>query len=66
MPIYVVAFESKDPVLVTGGADRTARLWNVDPEQVAAYVCATTGDDISRGEWEKYLPNVPYAPPCAR
>ena len=32
----------------------------------AGYICAVAGDPITRAEWAKYLPGVPYHPPCPR
>ncbi|MEV1072717.1 nSTAND1 domain-containing NTPase [Micromonospora parva] len=61
---YVVAFDTGSTVLATGSADHTIRLWNIDPDQVAAHICATVGASITRDEWNKYLPAVAYAPPC--
>ena len=52
--------------LAAGTADNTVRMWNLDPEQVADYVCATAGDPLTRAEWDRYVTGVPYRPPCPR
>ena len=62
--VYTLAFDPGDGILVSGGADRTTRLWNIDPVSVAAFVCATTGHQITRSEWARYVPDKPYQPPC--
>jgi WD40 repeat protein len=63
-PVYVVAFDPERGTLAAGGKQATVRLWTIDPEEVAAYVCATSGAPITRSEWTKYVPDVPYRPPC--
>lgn len=62
--VFVVAFDTGRGILASGSADKTVRVWNTDPDQVAAYVCATAGAPITPAEWTKYVPNVPYRPPC--
>ena len=62
--VYSVAFGSDSRVLAAGTADRMIRLWNIDPSQDAAAICAWSGDPITTTEWRQYIPNRPYAPPC--
>jgi WD40 repeat protein len=62
--VYIIAFDTDRSVLASGGADKQARLWDTDPDRVAAYICATAGDPITRDEWAKYVPGLPYHPPC--
>ena len=66
--VFVDAFGSGagHGILATGGADMLVRLWNTSTRQVAGYICAVAGDPITRAEWAKYLPGVPYHPPCPR
>lgn len=40
-------------------------VWELDPEQVAARLCAATGDALTESVWHRHAPNVPYRPPCA-
>ncbi|WP_406104747.1 hypothetical protein [Micromonospora globbae] len=63
-PARVLAFAPSGRTLATAGEDRLVRLWDVDPDRVAAWICATAGEPISRQEWDQYVPNEPYAPPC--
>jgi WD40 repeat protein/transcriptional regulator with XRE-family HTH domain len=62
--VFTGTFGTTGPILATGGSDNLVRLWNTSTSQVAAYVCATAGDHITRDEWRKYIPGLPYDPPC--
>jgi WD40 repeat protein/transcriptional regulator with XRE-family HTH domain len=62
--VWMVSFSPDGQTLAAGGADKIVRLWAIDPDRVAAYICATTGDLITIPEWNRYLPDVPYKPPC--
>lgn len=46
------------------GADRTTRLWNLNTDQVAAFICATAEDPVTAQEWARYVPGKPFRPPC--
>lgn len=63
-PVFSVAIAADGHTIVTGSADKTARLWDIDPELIAARVCTTSGTPINADEWGQYLPGVPYEPPC--
>ena len=39
-------------------------LLDTDPAAAAAQLCAFTGDTITRAQWARYEPGVPYQPPC--
>jgi WD40 repeat protein len=62
--VLAVAFRPDGAVLAAGGHDHTVRLWTVDPERAAAWVCAASGQSVTNAEWDRYLPGVAYAPPC--
>ncbi|KUM75841.1 NACHT and WD repeat domain-containing protein [Streptomyces griseorubiginosus] len=49
---------------VSSGSD-TIRLWDLDVDDAIDHICATTGNVLSRQEWEEYLPRLSYDPPCA-
>jgi WD40 repeat protein len=55
--------------LATGSRDHTARvwstyLWSLDPERLVDLACQVAGRDLTRGEWEDYLPGLPYHRTC--
>jgi WD40 repeat protein len=62
--LYTDVFDGDRPILVTAGTGRTVRLWNADAERVAALLCSVAGTPITRAEWNRYLPDHPYRPPC--
>lgn len=53
-----------DGRLATGSVDHTAMLWDVDPERVAARLCAMSHPALTRTEWDRYLPGLAFRPPC--
>ncbi|MEU0411305.1 hypothetical protein ABZ307_26275 [Streptomyces griseorubiginosus] len=48
---------------VSSGSD-TIRLWDLDVDDAMRHICATTGNVLTRQEWELYLPRLSYDPPC--
>jgi WD40 repeat protein len=62
--VYAGSFNSTGNMLASAGAGNAVSLWDINVRQVAAYVCATAGDRITRGEWRQYIPGLPYHPPC--
>ncbi|HEV8561040.1 MAG TPA: hypothetical protein VGR06_32330 [Actinophytocola sp.] len=45
---WSLAFSPNGHILAAATGDR--RLWDIDPERVAAQICSTTGDPISQAE----------------
>ncbi|MFI0898580.1 hypothetical protein [Streptomyces sp. NPDC020983] len=58
-----VAFH-RDGRLVTVGEDGVIRLWDLDTEHAARWICSTTRDVLTAQQWKKYIPQLPYDPPC--
>ncbi|NUP02676.1 MAG: hypothetical protein HOW59_32605, partial [Nonomuraea sp.] len=53
-----------DDHTLLSAAGRDPRLWDLRPGAVAARVCAAVGEPITRAEWRRYFPGLPYRPPC--
>jgi WD40 repeat protein len=62
--VYAPAFDPECGVLASSGADKVTRLWDTDPERVAAWICATAGDPVTAEEWARYVPAPAYTAPC--
>jgi WD40 repeat protein len=62
--VFSVAFSPTGNALAAGSQDGTTRLWLATPAGAARYVCSISGVAITRGEWEQYVPELPYNPPC--
>jgi WD40 repeat protein len=62
--VLTATFAPRGRLLATGGANRLVRLWDADADRVAARLCASAGDGITREEWARYIPGLPYRPPC--
>jgi WD40 repeat protein/transcriptional regulator with XRE-family HTH domain len=62
--LYTDVFDTGRPLLVTAGVGATVHLWNIDAGQAEADLCAVAGTPITRAEWNHYLPDRRYRPPC--
>ncbi|MFF0746716.1 hypothetical protein ACFYVL_40640 [Streptomyces sp. NPDC004111] len=63
-PLLGVAFAPDGHTLVTGGWDNTVRLWETDPGRLKTRLCTTTTSTADTSHWNRYVPGVPYRPPC--
>jgi WD40 repeat protein len=55
-------FISVKAMVTTGSA---TRLWDLDPARVVSQICAETGNNLTPAQWHRYIPQLPYSPPCA-
>ncbi len=60
-----IAFSPTNNVIVAGGYDRKLTFWHYRPYQAVDRICAHAGTPITASEWQLYVPDVPYDPPCA-
>jgi WD40 repeat protein len=66
-----VAFAHSGQFLVSGSRDGTVRKWqavSLAPSYAAlrSEVCSFLGAGLSKAEWKRYAPNIPYQPTCPR
>jgi DNA-binding SARP family transcriptional activator/WD40 repeat protein len=61
-PVYAVAAGDD---LVAFSGQRPGRRWSLDPADWIERACAIAGRDLSRSEWDQYLPNRKYRPTCS-
>jgi serine/threonine protein kinase/WD40 repeat protein len=48
--------------ILYGGAQ--SYIWDIDPAGWKARACAVAGRNLTRAEWEQFLPDRPYEPAC--
>ncbi|GAA1461043.1 hypothetical protein [Williamsia maris] len=62
--IYDVQFGADDRTVLATGAAGVIQSWTIDPDRVAASVCASGTALLTREEWARYLPTADYVSPC--
>jgi WD40 repeat protein len=65
-PITAVAYAPDGHTVATASADKSIALWNTDPDTAITTICHTVNRDLTPEEWNKFLPNTPRHPTCAR
>ncbi|WP_327364393.1 MULTISPECIES: caspase, EACC1-associated type [unclassified Streptomyces] len=61
---YALQFTPDGEFLAIVRASAGVELWDTNPERVIGDICESAGDPITRQEWNHYLPDKPYEPPC--
>ncbi|MFF4893421.1 nSTAND1 domain-containing NTPase [Micromonospora chersina] len=62
--LYTIAFARDGHTLAAAGRTATVWLWNTDMAAGSDEVCTVTGDLLTPSEWARYVPSLPYQPPC--
>lgn len=63
--IVAIAFSPNGQILVSGSEDNTARAWGTQtPDNAINTVCLIAARSLTRQEWQRYIPNIPYQTVC--
>ncbi|MEC3954911.1 WD40 repeat domain-containing protein [Nocardia sp. CDC153] len=50
--------------IASASTDGTLHLWDLDEQHAVDRICALTGTMWTEDLWHRYLPQLPYHPPC--
>jgi WD40 repeat protein len=52
-------------LLATASDDHTVQLTNFDVATAEARICSTTAGSLTAAQWRRYVPRLPFNPPCS-
>ncbi|MFD4481592.1 hypothetical protein ACFWPU_36535 [Streptomyces sp. NPDC058471] len=62
--VVALTFSTDGRTLYTAGRHSAPRALAVDPERVTASICKRAHGGLSRADWHRYIPEVPYIDVC--
>lgn len=63
--VWTLSFSPDNDQVVVGCKDNVMRLWHTDMRKMGAFLCDKTSANMSRVEWERYVPNdIGYEATC--
>lgn len=63
--VAVLAFSPDGHTLAATTDDGVATLWDLRAKSAINRICAASSGALSRQQWSRYVPELPYDPPCA-
>ncbi|MFF2727413.1 AAA family ATPase [Streptomyces sp. NPDC058008] len=63
--VAVLAFGPDSRTLAATTDDGVATLWDLNVETAISRICAGSSGALTRQQWSRYVPQLPYDPPCA-
>jgi hypothetical protein len=60
----VLAFAGSDHTLASATEYGVVDVWELDADANARDLCAGSGERITRAQWARDVPDLPYEPPC--
>ncbi|HUN31717.1 MAG TPA: NACHT and WD repeat domain-containing protein [Trebonia sp.] len=64
--LSALAFSPQGDTLVTGESEALIQLWNLgaDADSAASRICQLASGALTRQQWNLYISQLPYKPPC--
>jgi WD40 repeat protein/transcriptional regulator with XRE-family HTH domain len=62
--VYSVAFSPNGDTLAATDSAGEVWLWDTRADAAIAGICRMAGQQLSKAEWQAYIPGRPYARPC--
>ncbi|MEU9851712.1 hypothetical protein [Streptomyces sp. NPDC047974] len=62
--VAVLAFSPDGHTLAATTDDGVATLWDLNVDSAISRVCAASSGALSPQQWRRYVPQLPYDPPC--
>jgi WD40 repeat protein len=59
-----VVYGPNGALLASAGDDHTVQLTALDAGQASRRICAVAGGALGRQQWQEYVPELPFDPPC--